>query len=200
MIVLRNPQIDNNYTFLFISSEEFIRHARNTYKGVVGQQRINLDFVKNYPMPLPPLSEQHRLVARIESLFAKLDAAKAKVQAVLDAHETRKAALLDEAFRGKLTETLDETSTAEDFLDEIYAVKEQLVKEKKLKKPKRLPSMTDEEKPFEIPNTWRWVRFGDILRIINGDRGKTTLLKRIARGRRYSVHKCAEYTRQYHSD
>lgn len=103
LIVLRNPQIDNNYTFLFISSEEFIRHARNTYKGVVGQQRINLDFVKNYPMPLPPLSEQHRLVARIESLFAKLDAAKAKVQAVLDAHETRKAALLHDAFAGKLT-------------------------------------------------------------------------------------------------
>lgn len=110
--------------------------------------------------PIAPLSEQQRLVARIESLFAKLDAAKAKVQAVLDAHETRKAALLDEAFRGKLTETLDETSTAEDFLDEIYAVKAQLVKEKKIKKPKRLPSMTDEEKPFEIPNTWRWVRFG----------------------------------------
>ena len=103
LIVLRNPSIDNKYTFLFISSEEFIRHARNTYKGVVGQQRINLDFVKNYPMPLPPLSEQHRLVARIESLFAKLDAAKEKVQSVLDSHETRKAALLHEAFTGKLT-------------------------------------------------------------------------------------------------
>ncbi|MDY6299962.1 MAG: restriction endonuclease subunit S [Selenomonadaceae bacterium] len=103
LIVLRNPQIDNNYTFLFISSEEFIRHARNTYKGVVGQQRINLDFVKNYPMPLPPLSEQHRLVARIESLFAKLDAAREKVQSVLNSHETRKAALLHDAFTGKLT-------------------------------------------------------------------------------------------------
>lgn len=103
LIVLRNPQIDNKYTFLFISSEEFIRHARNTYKGVVGQQRINLDFVKNYPMPLPPLSEQRRLVARIESLFAKLDAAREKVQSVLDSHETRKAALLHEAFTGKLT-------------------------------------------------------------------------------------------------
>lgn len=103
LIVLRNPSIDNKYTFLFISSEEFIRHARNTYKGVVGQQRINLDFVKNYPMPLPPLSEQHRLVARIESLFAKLDAAREKVQSVLDSHETRKAALLHEAFTGKLT-------------------------------------------------------------------------------------------------
>lgn len=103
LIVLRNPSIDNKYTFLFISSEEFIRHARNTYKGVVGQQRINLDFVKNYPMPLPPLSEQRRLVARIESLFAKLDAAREKVQSVLDSHETRKAALLHDAFTGKLT-------------------------------------------------------------------------------------------------
>ena len=103
LIVLRNPSIDNKYTFLFISSEEFIRHARNTYKGVVGQQRINLDFVKNYPMPLPPLSEQRRLVARIESLFAKLDAAREKVQSVLDSHETRKAALLHAAFAGKLT-------------------------------------------------------------------------------------------------
>lgn len=103
LIVLRNPQIDNKYTFLFISSEEFIRHARNTYKGVVGQQRINLDFVKNYPMPLPPLSEQHRLVARIESLFAKLDAAREQAQSVLDSHETRKAALLHDAFAGKLT-------------------------------------------------------------------------------------------------
>lgn len=103
LIVLRNPSIDNKYTFLFISSEEFIRHARNTYKGVVGQQRINLDFVKNYPMPLPPLSEQRRLVARIESLFAKLDTAREKVQSVLDSHETRKAALLHAAFAGKLT-------------------------------------------------------------------------------------------------
>lgn len=53
--------------------------------------------------PIAPLSEQQRLVARIESLFAKLDAAKAKVQAVLDAHETRKATLLHDAFAGKLT-------------------------------------------------------------------------------------------------
>lgn len=56
-----------------------------------------------YPILLPPLDEQRRIVARIESLFAKLDAAKAKVQAVLDAHETRKAALLHDAFAGKLT-------------------------------------------------------------------------------------------------
>lgn len=96
----------------------------------------------------------------------------AKEQSVGDAHEARKAALLNDAFRGKLTATLDENGTAQDFLDEIYAAKEQMVKEKKIKKPKRLPPITDEEKPFAIPDNWRWVRFGDILRIINGDRGK----------------------------
>lgn len=53
--------------------------------------------------PLPSLSEQWRIVTHIESMFAKLDAAKEKVQAVLDAHETRKAALLHDAFAGKLT-------------------------------------------------------------------------------------------------
>lgn len=53
--------------------------------------------------PIAPISEQQRLVARIESLFAKLDAAKEKLQSVFDAHEMRKAALLQDAFAGKLT-------------------------------------------------------------------------------------------------
>lgn len=53
--------------------------------------------------PIAPLSEQHRLVARIESLFAKLDAAREQAQSVLDSHENRKAALLHDAFAGKLT-------------------------------------------------------------------------------------------------
>ena len=65
--------------------------------------RRHFPVLKKMVAPLPPLDEQQRLVARIESLFAKLDAAKAKVQSVFDAHETRKAALLHDAFAGKLT-------------------------------------------------------------------------------------------------
>ena len=55
------------------------------------------------PFPLPPLAEQHRIVARIESLFAKLDEAKEKAQVVVDGFETRKAAILHKAFTGELT-------------------------------------------------------------------------------------------------
>lgn len=69
----------------------------------------SLGYRRHYPVlkkmvaPLPPLDEQQRLVARIESLFTKLDAAKEQAQSVLDSHETRKAALLHDAFTGKLT-------------------------------------------------------------------------------------------------
>lgn len=69
----------------------------------------SLGYRRHYPVlkkmvaPLPPLDEQQRLVARIESLFTKLDAAKEQAQSVLDSHETRKAALLHDAFAGKLT-------------------------------------------------------------------------------------------------
>ena len=113
--------MENKLINHYFDLPQVISFAVSHSKGI-NLPRVNAKDILNICVPLPPLSEQQRLVARIESLFAKLDAAKAKVQAVLDAHETRKAALLDEAFRGKLTETLDETSTAEDFLDEIYAM------------------------------------------------------------------------------
>lgn len=61
--------------------------------------------MRNIPVPYPSCSEQERIVARVESLFAKLDAAKEKVQSVFDAHEMRKAALLHEAIAGKLIGT-----------------------------------------------------------------------------------------------
>ena len=65
--------------------------------------RAQPKFVQGYPIPVPPLAEQQRIVDRIESLFAKLDEAKEKAQAVVDSFETRKAAILHKAFTGELT-------------------------------------------------------------------------------------------------
>ena len=67
-------------------------------------RNLNSERVANTPVPLPPLPEQHRIVSRIESLFAKLDEAKEKVQAVVDGFELRKSAILHKAFTGELTE------------------------------------------------------------------------------------------------
>lgn len=87
----------------FFRCPYFRKRMLSNVSGVGGSlMRAKSRYVQTYPVALPPLSERHRLVARIESLFAKLDAAKAKVQAVLDAHEKRKAALLHEVIAGNL--------------------------------------------------------------------------------------------------
>ena len=103
LIILRQSHMNQKYTFWFISQEQFIRGGIATYSGTVGQQRISMDYVRTYPIPVPPLAEQQRIVDRIESLFAKLDEAKQKAQDVLDSFETRKAAILHKAFTGELT-------------------------------------------------------------------------------------------------
>lgn len=105
LVIIRQPSISQKYTFYIISNDDFIRRGVQTYSGTVGQQRVSMDFVRNYPIPLPPREEQERIVARIESLFAKLDEAREKVDAVVEGSETRKAALLHKAFSGELTAT-----------------------------------------------------------------------------------------------
>jgi len=102
LIILRQANMNQKYTFLLISTEDFISRGRATYSGTVGQQRISMDFVKMYPVPVPPLPEQQRIVSRIESLFAKLDESKEKAQAVVDGFELRKSAILHRAFTGEL--------------------------------------------------------------------------------------------------
>lgn len=103
LIILRNASINQKYTFWLVSDERFIRGGVQTYSGTVGQQRINMDYVRSYPIPLPPLSEQQRIVERIEELFAKLDEAKERLQEVADSFAVRKAAILYKAFTGELT-------------------------------------------------------------------------------------------------
>jgi len=67
---------------------------------------------------------------------------------------------------------LNETSTVQDLLDEIQVAKEKLIKQKKIKKIRNLPDISDEEEPFKIPKNWKWMRLGEVIQIINGDRGK----------------------------
>lgn len=83
----------------------FLFSALNKKSIISGsaQPQITVQAFAKYPIPLPPLPEQQRIVERIESLFAKLDEAKENLQNVLDGFETRKAAILHKAFTGELT-------------------------------------------------------------------------------------------------
>ena len=91
--------------FAFLA--KFLQSQKQSFimKGKGGAQpNISQQIIKNHPIALPPLAEQSRIVARIESLFAKLDEAKEKIQEVLDGADLRRAAILHQAFTGKLTE------------------------------------------------------------------------------------------------
>lgn len=76
--------------------------------------------------------------------------------------------ILDLAMRGKLVKQDPNDEPASVLLEKIKAEKDQLIKEKKIKKSKTLPPITDEEKPFDIPDSWEWVRLGEILALEKG--------------------------------
>ena len=81
-----------------------------------------------------------------------------------------KNSILQLAIQGKLVEQREEEGTAKELLEKIEAEKERLIKEKKIKKEKPLPEITEDEIPFDIPESWEWVRFGEM---VNFNMGKT---------------------------
>ena len=103
-IIIRNSKIVPDYLMYCFRAPYFREYMLSNVSGVGGSlMRAQPKYVKTYPVPVPPLPEQQRIVDRIESLFAKLDEAKQKAQDALDSFETRKAAILHKAFTGELT-------------------------------------------------------------------------------------------------
>ena len=103
-IVVRNHVILPDYLMWYFRCSYFREYMLSNVSGVGGSlMRAQPKFVKTYPVPLPSFPEQQRIVARIESLFAKLDAAKEKIQSVLGGFETNKAKILHQTFTGELT-------------------------------------------------------------------------------------------------
>lgn len=104
-IIIRNNHIDANYLMYCFQSKYFREFMLSNVSGVGGSlMRAQPKYVQTYPIPLPPLSEQQRIVERIEELFAKLDEAKERLQEVADSFAVRKAAILHKAFTGELTQ------------------------------------------------------------------------------------------------
>lgn len=90
------------YVDYYFNQQYFIEYAVSNSKGI-NLPRVSESVILEAVCPLPPLSEQQRIVDRIESLFSKLDEAKEKLQEILDSFETRKATILHKAFTGELT-------------------------------------------------------------------------------------------------
>ncbi len=94
--------IISKYIYFFLSSQCFYDQFNDKKHGLIGG--VSVKELSSISIAIPPFDEQQRIVDRIESLFAKLDEAKEKAQAIVDSFEDRKAAILHKAFTGELTE------------------------------------------------------------------------------------------------
>ena len=189
--------INRWFVLYFLESPYFIDEA--TFKGTANQQRIIVGYLENKLFPLPPLAEQERIVDKIGLVMPIIDKY-SKSQELLDKmnvelNECLKKSVLQEAIQGKLVPQIAEEGTAHELLEQIKAEKQKLVKEGKLKKSALASSVifrgddnkyyeqvsnenTDitEEIPFDLPNNWTWIRFGQYVRMSIGKtppRGET---------------------------
>ena len=138
----------------------------NQYATATAQPGLAVANIVKVLIPLPPLAEQKRIVAKIEELLPLVDRyeqAWSKMEQFNSRFpEDMKKSLLQQAIQGKLVEQRPEEGTAEELFAQIQAEKRRLIKAGKIKKEKPLPEITEEEKPFDIPESWMWVRWGDL--------------------------------------
>ena len=191
--------IFNYYLFYFLmeSQVDFIK------KGEGGAQpNISREKLVAHLMPIPPIQEQHRIVERIKDVLPLIDKY-ALSQIALDElnrsiNDKLKKSILQEAIQGKLVPQIVDEDTAQELLEQIKTEKEKLVKDGKLKKSALTDSVIykgddnkyfekngntemniTDEIPFEIPDSWSWVRLNDICSYIQrGKSPKYSLIKK----------------------
>ena len=166
--------INCNSLFLvyLINSPYGIEYKRNTSTGdiIVHTSTTKLG---NLLIPLPPLSEQKRIVDAIEKfmpLIEEYGKKETQLKAINEKIGTlTKKAILQEAVQGKLVPQIAAEGNAKKLLEEIKKEKSKFLKEGKIKKEKPLPEITEDEIPFDIPESWCWCRLSELCNLYTGD-------------------------------
>lgn len=157
--------IDVEFLYYMLMSPLVQAQATENTRGV-GNKNWVLDAIASTMVVLPPLSEQKRIVQKIKELlpyvdryataYEKLERFNAKFP------EDMKKSILQYAIQGKLVKQRAEEGTGEELYQQIQAEKQHLIAEKKIKKEKPLAEISEDEIPFDIPESWKWVRWGNL--------------------------------------
>lgn len=155
----------SKYLFAVMQSVYFTTSMKERAGGTA-TPIINRGLWDSLCIPLPPLAEQKRIVAKIEELLPYIDRYAASYERLEQVNtefpEDMKKSVLQYAIQGKLVEQRPEEGTGEELYQQIQTEKQRLIKEGKIKKEKPLPEIAENEKPYDIPDNWTWVRFGDL--------------------------------------
>ena len=174
--------VNPNYIINYLKSP-YVDNLINSITYGVKMPRVGTETMTSLLVPIPPLEEQRRIVEKIDevaSAVSAYDVAYQKTEALNSTFpEALKKSILQEAVQGKLLPQDPSDEPAEALLERIRAEKQRLIKEGKIKKGKhesvifrrdnshyeKLDGMErciDDELPFEIPESWAWVRWGAI--------------------------------------
>ena len=198
-IVVRQREITTEYLRYSLMAPYFRNLLQSNVSGVGGSlTRAKPREVRNYVLPIPPLSEQSRIAAKIAQLFALLRKVESSTQQYAKLQTLLKSKVLDLAMRGKLVKQDPNNEPASELLKKIKAEKAELVKEKKIKKSKPLPEITDDEKPFDIPDSWEWVRLGEVGNYIQ--RGRSPKYDKKNKSHPIISQKCVQWENIYLKD
>ncbi|MGN0513234.1 MAG: restriction endonuclease subunit S [Lachnospiraceae bacterium] len=178
-VLMLTPHISDD-TFskylLYIFSSKYFRDCCRKIVNKSGQAFYNLSREKMMQIyiPIPPLVEQKRIVAKIEELLPYIDRYE-KAWSRLEDFKKRfpvdmQKSILQMAIQGKLVEQRPEEGNGEELYQQIQVEKQKLVNAGKIKKEKPLPEISEDEIPFDIPESWKWCRLSDIVLLENGDR------------------------------
>ena len=176
--------VEPDYLLWIAKTDDFINGGVETFSAAVGQQRVDRDFIVNYLIPLPPVNEQKSIINKINVAFSVINTVDQNKADLANTIFYAKSKILDLAIRGQLVPQNPDDEPASVLLERIRAEKEELIKQGKLKRDKKESVIfrgednsyylnngqttvdINDDLPFDIPDSWRWVRLKDVF-IIN---------------------------------
>jgi len=152
------------WVMFFFKQGNYYKALEKLARGA-GSKRISPKDFLQLDIPLPPLLQQEIILNKLFVLENKGNSLTNEIIYQQELLKKLRQSILQEAIEGKLTkewrEKNPDVESASVLLEKIKQEKEQLIKEKKIKKQKPLPPISEDEKPFEIPESWEWCRLGD---------------------------------------
>ena len=160
--------IDNeiiDFLYYYLQSPYGYKQIMANYKACA-QGTITVENVRNIIVPMPSIEEQKRIVSKIEKLMPFVDEYEASYNKIEMLHNQfpleLKKSILKFAFEGKLVEQLSIEGTGYELYERIKSEKDTNLKKELLKQAQQLSRIGEDEIPFSIPSSWKWVRIGEI--------------------------------------
>lgn len=156
--------LDNKYLFYYLQSWLFKELFSENMTGIIGG--VSIKKLKDIAIPIAPLTEQKRIVAKIEELLPYIDRYESAWTKLEDFNKLfpvdMQKSILQYAIQGKLVEQRPEEGTGEELYQLIQAEKQRLIKARTIKNEKPLPEIAEDEMLFDIPESWKWVRLSSV--------------------------------------